>query len=212
MKIHTLLKLLIVVSSGTGVFLSIYYANFSLTTLTYFTNQSNLLIFILYIFYLFIKKYKEPYITILYQGVLAIILTGVVYHLMLRPHIDPETFELNFWVDLLVHTITPILVIVERIIYGTKGILRTSHPLKWLAFPLFYYLFVLVYGFLGGYYHQGTEHQSKYPYFFLNIQEEGFFYFSLVLVLILMIGYLMVLFNRMIFFINHKKRGKYGIV
>ncbi|MGE4571685.1 MAG: Pr6Pr family membrane protein [Candidatus Izemoplasmatales bacterium] len=207
---HQAFKFLIVLSSALGVILAIVHADDSLYPLTYFTNQSNLLVFLIYLFYIFYyKKYQEKWITIIYQVVLAIVLTAIVYHLMLRPYIDPKTFGVNPFTDLLVHTVTPILVVVERIIFGKKGILQRKQALLWLTFPFLYYLFVLLYGFLGGSFHAGTDYESKYPYFFLNIKEEGIGYFFFVISLILMIGYLMVFINRVLL---NRKRNDHGII
>ena len=209
-QVHQASKVLIIISSGLGVLLALLYDGFSLAQLAYFTNQSNLLVFLTYFIYLiYYKKYKETFITILYQVVLAIVLTSIVYHLMLRPYIDPSTFQINTLTDLLVHTITPLLVIGERIVFGKKGILQRKQPWIWLSFPLFYYVFVLTYGLFGGRFNLGTSYESKYPYFFLNLKEEGVGYFMFIIALILFIGYIMVFMNRIVL---NRKREKNGII
>jgi hypothetical protein len=197
--IHQVFKALIIISSGLGLLLSFIESN-DLSPMLYFTNQSNLFIFIVYLVFL-VKhnNYHEPYISILYQAVLAIVLTGIVYHLMLRPYIDPSVYSPNSLSNLLVHTFTPIFVVIERIVFSRKGILQRKHPFIWLSFPMLYYVFVLVYGTFGGKFHSGTDYASKYPYFFLNIGEEGIGYFLLVILFIIVIGQLIYLSNRYIF-------------
>ena len=196
---HRSIKLLIIISSGLGVFLNVIQENFSFNPLLYFTHQSNLLVFIVYIFYLFRdKKHKQKEITILYQAVVAIVLTSLVYHAMLRPILDNTTIFGNGLVDILVHTITPILVVIERLVFSKKGVIQRKQPLLWLSFPMFYFVFTIIYSSLGGIYHEGTEYESKFPYFFLNFRENGIGYFFLVILLVLMIGYSIYFFNRKI--------------
>lgn len=194
---HQVFKLLVIISSGLGITLTLVEAGGSLRPFAYFTNQSNLLVFIVYTYFIFNHKaYHEPFITLLYQVVLAIVLTAVVYHIMLRPFIDEASYSSNSITDLLVHTFTPLLVVIERYFFSVKGILQKSHPLYWLIFPLVYFIFTLVYAALGGIYQAGTENASKYPYFFLNFEESGYGYFILVFIIVLVIGYTIYYFNR----------------
>jgi len=203
---HNLFKIFIILCSGLGLTLTIVNADGSLRSFAYFTNQSNLLVFLIYCYFLFNHKtYHEPFITILYQVVVAIVLTSIVYHLMLRPYIDETTYASSSLTDLLVHSFTPFLVVIERLIFSVKGIIQKSHPLYWLIFPLFYYVFSLIYGALGGLYQVGTENESRYPYFFLNFGESGVVYFLFVLVLILLIGYGIYYINRHLL----NKEGEY---
>lgn len=193
--IHPGLKVLIVLSSGLGVLLYIIQDDWSLNPLAYFTNQSNLLVFMVYLFLLFNSKSKNGLFTIiLYQTVLAIVITGLVYHFILSPTFEGSS-DLNPIPNILVHSLTPLLVVVERLIFGDKHILNRWHPIYFLTFPLVYYIFTLVYASFGGLFGIGTEYESKYPYFFLNIKAYGVLYFILVIVLFVLIGYLMVFIN-----------------
>jgi len=196
---HKSIKILIIISSGLGVFLNIIQENFSFNSLLYFTHQSNLLVFIVYTVFLFHdKKYKQRQITILYQAVVAIVLTSVVYHGMLRPVLDNTSIFGNGFVDMLVHTITPILVVVERLLFSTKGVIQRKQPIYWLIFPMFYFFFTIIYSFLGGTFHKGTDYESKYPYFFLNFSDNGIGYFIVLIIIVLLIGYSIYFMNRRI--------------
>ena len=160
---HHLLKWGIVLSSGLGVLLGIANDDWSLNGLAYFTNQSNLLVFLVY-GYLALndKPLSKIVITILYQAVLAIALTGFVYHLILAPTFDgSDGFS---FMNFLVHTLTPILVITERIIFSHKHTLHKWHPIYWLSFPLIYFIFTIVFAELGGRFGPGTDYESRYPY------------------------------------------------
>lgn len=196
---HKSIKILIIISSGLGVFLNVIQEGFSFNSLIYFTQQSNLLVFIVYLIFLFYdKKFNHRDITILYQAVVAIVLTGFVYHFMLRPILDNTSILGNGFSDILVHTITPILVIFERWKFSKKDVIQRKQPIYWLVFPMFYFVFTIVYAALGGVFHKGTEYESNYPYFFLNFDENGFGYFIGVVVLVLLIGYSIYFLNRRI--------------
>ncbi|MDA3932096.1 MAG: Pr6Pr family membrane protein [Tenericutes bacterium] len=198
--LHGSIKILVIISSGLGVFLNLVQENFSLNALTYFTHQANLLVFIVYTVFLFYdKKYKQTFITILYQAVVAIVLTSLVYHVMLRPIMSDPSFTENGLINLLAHTITPILVVAERVLFSTKGVLQRKQPILWLSFPMYYFVFTIVYASLGGVFRKGTEYESKYPYFFLNFKENGIGYFLVVVTLVLIIGYSTYFLNRRIF-------------
>lgn len=201
LKYHQVFKLLIILSSALGLSLTIIDGSGSLRPFAYFTNLSNLLVLVIYTYYLIqYKSYHEPFISILYQGVLAIVLTGIVYHLMLRPYIDLDTLGSRPLTDLMVHTITPLLVVIERLIFSVKGVLQKSHPLYWLTFPLIYFIFTRIYARLGGLYQVGTEYESKYPYFFLNFQSSGYLYFILVILMVIFLGYTIYFLNRHILY------------
>ncbi|QWC00526.1 Pr6Pr family membrane protein [Mycoplasmatota bacterium] len=195
--LHNTIKVLIIISSGLGVVLNIIQSNMSLYSLTYFTHQSNLFVFLVYLIFLFINhKNHRLFVVVFYQAIVGIVLTAMVYHLMLRPSLMGSSFEANDLVDILVHTLTPILVILERLFFSEKQILKRNYPLMWLAFPFVYYLFTIIYVIAGGIFNRGTEFESRYPYFFLNFEENGIVYFLLVILLILSIGYSMYFLNR----------------
>lgn len=156
----------------------------------YFTLQSNLLVAILYFVLIFKKKKSRLFYLLENQVALAIILTGLVFNLMLKPYINIEEYNPNGFSDFLVHTLTPILVLIERIFISEIGKIRVFDPLYWLAFPFVYWIFTIIFVLLGGNYNTEST-TSNYPYFFLDFQEWGPWYFLLVLVFIVGIGYLL---------------------
>lgn len=194
--LHKALILVIAFVSGLGVLLNVIRDDWSLNGLAYFTNMSNLLVFIVY-GYLFFKSKSLGKIEtmVLYQSVLAIVLTGLVYHLILSPTFD-EPITVNILPNILVHTLSPMLVVLERFIYSSPKTLHLRHPFYWLIFPIVYYVFVLIYGAYGGRFGVGTDYESEYPYFFLDINEYGIGYFLLVIILIIAIGFVIVYINR----------------
>jgi hypothetical protein len=202
-RYEKIFKILIIITATVGFLLSTFSYESPLKQYAYFTIQSNILVAVVYLT-LVIKKDKSSLLLIIKnQATLAIILTGLVYNLMLRPYLDGIDYNPNSLSDLLVHTITPILVLTDFIVFTKNGLMTIFEPLYYLIFPLIYWIFTIVYIALGGNFNFGTE-ESNYPYFFLNFEKFGIGYFFLVLVFIIIIGYLLFFANKTIL----KKRGE----
>lgn len=193
--LHKLLIILISLISGLGVLLNVAQDDWSLSGLAYFTNMSNILVFLVYGYLFFNQKpLNSLKRIILYQTVLSIVMTGLVYHLVLSPNFDGSSL-VNPLPNIMVHTLSPLLVIIERLIFSQRKALNRIYPLYWLAFPLIYYLFTLIYARFGGVFASGTEYESSYPYFFLNVKEYGPIYFIIVILFFILVGYLLVFIN-----------------
>lgn len=95
-------------------------------------------------------------------GIVAIVITGIVYHVALRSLFDLESWALVG--DVIVHTVVPILAIVTWLAYGPRG--RTSRPIMWrsLLFPLAWFAFTLLRGPL----------TDSYPYPFVDVTRLGY--------------------------------------
>jgi hypothetical protein len=201
-RYEKIFKILIIISAITGFLLNTFSYESPFKQYAYFTIQSNILVAVVYLI-LVLKKDKSSFLLIIKnQATLAIILTGLVYNLMLRPYLDGIDYNPNSLSDLLVHTITPILVLTDFIVFTKNGLMTILEPLYYLIFPLIYWIFTIVYVALGGNFNFDTE-ESNYPYFFLNFEKFGIGYFLLVLVFIIIIGYLLFFLNKTIL----KKKG-----
>ncbi|MCF7924473.1 MAG: Pr6Pr family membrane protein [Candidatus Izimaplasma sp.] len=211
MHINKTIKFLIVISSGLGISLTLIDLGFSLSPFKYFTHLSNLFVLSIYLMIFFKIKHKSKLFTIIkYQAVVSIVLTGLIYNFVLRPSINSIDYEVNSLADILVHTLTPILVIFDNLFFSKKGIIKRKYPLYWLIFPLIYYLCTLIYSFFGGKFHLGTSYESNYPYFFLNISEYGFGYFIIIVLIILVIGYTIFYINNFLY--KDKEERKNGSI
>ena len=194
-KFEKIFKIIIFISATVGFLLSTFSFENPLKQYAYFTIQSNIFVAVIYLT-LVIKKEKSSLLLILKnQATLAIILTGLVYNLMLRPYLNGIDYNPNTLSDLLIHTVTPLLVLLDFILFANNGRISIKEPLYYLVFPLFYWIFSIVYVRLGGNFNLETE-ESNYPYFFLNFEEFGVGYFLLVLVFIVLIGYLLYFINK----------------
>jgi len=92
---------------------------------------------------------------------LYITFVAVVYHIMLRHLWDPQGLLLI--TDIALHTVLPILYVLDWILFAPKRTLRYAHIPYWLVFPTLYGLYTILRGALSG----------IYPYPFLNATELG---------------------------------------
>ena len=101
---------------------------------------------------------------------LYVAITGLVYHLVLTneasgfamPQPDralPEAIG-----NQLLHTVVPLLAVLDWLVFDERGRFRWRHALYWLAFPLGYLAFALIRGLV----------VDKYPYPFIDVSELGY--------------------------------------
>jgi hypothetical protein len=95
-------------------------------------------------------------------GIVAITITFVVFHAVLKKLIDLESWALV--ADNILHTIVPVLAVVGWLMYGPRSL--TSRRIVWLAvaFPVAWCLFTLIRGELVGW----------YPYPFIDVDALGY--------------------------------------
>jgi hypothetical protein len=128
--------------------------------LVYFTITTNLIVAMLFSgMALGLRGFDRPMVVA--GTMLAIVLVGVVYHLLLRGL--KELSGGSAVVDVLLHQATPVVVPVFWMIFVRKGALRLVDPLLWAIYPLGYLVYALVWGGMHG----------RYPYPFLNVGQIG---------------------------------------
>lgn len=101
---------------------------------------------------------------------MAITVTMLIYLVVLVPTRfadgDTDVFSLT---DNLIHIITPVLMIVEWLLFVPKGSFRWTDPLLWTLIPYVYLVWAFAYGALGGEFTPG----QKYPYPFMDVDALG---------------------------------------
>ena len=117
-------------------------------------------------------------------GVVAIAITGVVFHLALRNlH---ELTGLDAVADFILHTASPVLTVAGWVFFGPRGevngrIIRlaVTAPIAWLGFTLVRGSFV-----------QDVNRRDYYPYPFMDVGQHGYLSvaFAIVLVAALFLG------------------------
>lgn len=119
-----------------------------------------------------IKKKEDSYVItapkIKFIGVLAILLTFLVFNIMLAPI---REIELNFKVNsVLFHIILPIMYILDWFLFYERRQVKWQYPLLSIVFPLVYIIFIYIRAWI-------LEFDASvpyiYPYFFLNLDTQG---------------------------------------
>lgn len=174
-KLSLLFKIIIVIVSGIGL-----YLNFNLlsvrNSIIYFTIQSNILCFIYFLVLVILtvtKKLKKNDFYYVSKGMvtMAITITFIVYHLVLVPEGGIAAYVGHNLENNFVHLFTPLLVMLDYILFAEKGHLKKNYPFIWNFVLVAYTIFNVVYVLFGGRFSNGTI----YPYPCMNIDNLGLF-------------------------------------
>jgi hypothetical protein len=93
---------------------------------------------------------------------LHICVVGIVYNTVLRNLWSPE--GLSVVADELTHLIVPLAFLIYWLLFVPKGGLKLKDSFSWLIYPALYFVWVIIFGSLSGF----------YPYFFVNVSELGY--------------------------------------
>ncbi len=88
--------------------------------------------------------------------------TALVYHVLLAGLWDPKGWQLL--ADTLLHTVTPLLFLVDLLVLPPREAARWGQAWKALALPFAFGVWTLIHGALSGW----------YPYPFLNVAKRGY--------------------------------------
>lgn len=92
---------------------------------------------------------------------LYILVVAVVYHILLAG--DHNPVGLGAWTNHALHTIIPVLYIIDWLIFARKSPMSYAHIPYWVIYPLAYGLFNIVRGMITGF----------YPYPFMDLGQLG---------------------------------------
>jgi len=113
-----------------------------------------------------------------------ITVVGIVYNLVLRSVWNPQGLQLI--VDELLHSFIPTLFVLYWWIFAPKNELQWKDALRWLLYPLTYFIYILIRGKFSG----------QYPYPFIDVGNLGYYTVYLnsgiVFVSILLISFLFI--------------------
>lgn len=102
---------------------------------------------------------------------LYILITGTVFNLLLANPASPfyqQQKESHYtWDSVLLHVVTPLMALLDWLVFGPRGALRPRHAALWLAYPLAYLVFALVRGAV-------VTSGTRYPYPFLDVAGSGY--------------------------------------
>ncbi len=190
-----------------GVILNtkMFTTQFNITTLLYYTTQSNILAVALFA-YLSVLSLKDivkrglkgdrrcaPKLTFILM--VDILLTLIVFWVLLAPTMVDSEYQLYSFANLAVHTITPLAIIGEYFLFNTRDKVTTKIAFSVLIYPLIYVIFALVVGAFKWirYYAFGVEgHPTYFPYFFLDFFTQGWWvvlYIFAIAVLLMIVSF-----------------------
>lgn len=181
-KISLLLDLLIILSSSTGIYLTISHTNFmNGKTFLYYTVQSNiyvLIISIIFLIYKILKKQIPNYLFIIkFICTVGITITFLVFTFLLIPQMfgGYNSYLLSLG-NITVHFLSPILTVISFIIYDKIKIKKHTY-LYGTIMPLLYCISIIILTSIitvplfGDF--KGVE--NRFPYFFMDYETNGWF-------------------------------------
>ena len=127
------------------------------------------------------KKKEDSYVTtaplLKFIGVLAILLTFVVFNTMLAGAAGRDP-QLNWRVgSLLAHVVLPVMFVADWFLFRERGTVKWYYPIASAGFPLAYMAFIFIQAailkFDTSILIPGTNTPLIYPYFFVNLETQG---------------------------------------
>ena len=199
-----LLQYAAVSQSGNAAMLSCYY-----------TVLSNILCFV-YFAVLVVAQRKKENPLVKGSVTMCIAVTGIVYHFLLDGMMEANAASVSPVLDagnFLVHTVVPVMVVLDYFLFFPKGQYKSLHPIAWMVLPYLYFGFIwlraeisdsLFSGFGGA--------KSRYPYPFLAVDLYGWDKVLLIVlgitVAFLALGYIAYVLDRLLGKNFHKSRKK----
>ena len=162
----------------------------------HFTNLSNYFCIIIMFIELVetIKKDKNEYVTkvplLKFIGLLAILLTFIIFNFMLAGDREPE---LNFYINsVLFHIVLPIMYLIDWILFYEHKKIKWNYPLISVTFPVIYAIFIFTRAWILDF---NPKAPYIYPYFFLNLDELGITgvikWIGILSIVFIVLGYIM---------------------
>ena len=127
------------------------------------------------------RKKEDSYVTAIpllkFIGMLAILLTFVVFNTLLAGAADRDP-QLNWRIgSLLCHVFLPILFVGDWFLFRERGKVKWYYPIASAGFPLAYMTFIFIQAvilkFDTSILIPGTSTPLIYPYFFVNLETQG---------------------------------------
>ncbi|MDP2425386.1 MAG: Pr6Pr family membrane protein [Candidatus Izemoplasmatales bacterium] len=203
-KASIIFKGLFVISCFFGLSLTSQDAPTYAIFLSYFTTQSNILCMLVMLLFFFITIYDQVRYTRFFRVLkasttVAIMVTFLIYHFVLRPNMAPDIDNVaKGFGNLMVHYITPLWFLSDYLLFDFKGTTRWTDPFYYMIFPLYYFVFANVRAVTGDFFHYGST-ISQFPYPFLDYLVYGNYGVSFAIIIItvavLILGFVFVFFD-----------------
>ena len=175
-------KLIYLAGAIYGVLLNLFAPGVEVwSVLSFYTMQSNLFCIALTLVLLACDltdiDYHENrlYTTLRYCALVSILLAFTIYHAVLEPRMSaeyPAYFSGFSVLDALIHTYTPVMLVLDYLLFDEKGLFRWWYAPLAAAVPLLYAAYLAVYSATGGVFVMFNQVQNA-SYFFLDYQALG---------------------------------------
>ena len=216
-KVPIMYKILVTLPLAAGILINVVKTASVSAILSYYTLQSNIICLVAFIGIVImeLRKWQKNDVYYLIKGAItiAILITGITYLCALAPvgfqmDFQKETLANKTISNLLVHVVSPILVLVDYFLFDEKGNFKRFYPIIWLFIPFDYVLYVYTYGSSGGtFYNIGGS--NKFAYFFLDYEKIGYLgvakWITAITCSILFVSYLLVYIDKKLR--DRKERG-----
>ncbi|MDO4154948.1 MAG: Pr6Pr family membrane protein [Clostridia bacterium] len=181
----------------------------------YYTVLSNILCFV-YFAVLVVAQRKKENPLVKGSVTMCIAVTGIVYHFLLDGMMEANAASVSPVLDagnFLVHTVVPVMVVLDYFLFFPKGQYKSLHPIAWLVLPYLYFGFVLLRAEISDSLFSGFGGaKSRYPYPFLDVDLYGWDKVLLIVlgitVAFLALGYIAYVLDRLLGKNFHKSRKK----
>ena len=207
--VSIIFKLLVVMSLLAGILLNVVHTTSISAILSYYTLQSNIVCLIMFLGIIIAIMSKNNYRTSIYYllkggSTMAILITGITYQIALAPNnfymeVSYTIQTERYWANLLVHIVSPILVLLDYVLFDEKGNFKYYYPIIWLFLPLGYVIYVYSYSARGGSFY-GIGGSREFAYIFLDYNQIGyasvFKSIMIIAILILLVSYIFVFLDR----------------
>ena len=132
--------------------------------------------------------------------IVATILMMFVYNFILVQYLRTNipSYQIYSIKDIFIHFLSPIIILADYLLFDEKGLFEYRDAFFFMNYLLVYFVYLVVYELLGGrFIISGVE--TIYPYFFLNIEQQGIW---LTLLNILMIGLVFTAFGLLLVWVD----------
>jgi len=184
-------KLMLIAAATSGVWLAFLRpVDYGLSPLYFFTIQTNILVVLAVIYFLLFKRLTRLRAVVRGSVMLAIVVTGLVFHFLLVPYYPDFFGEGLSFRDHLTHTIVPLGYVLDWLFFDRKKQMLFIDIGYFLIYPFLYWLFSVSRGAVTGF----------YPYYFMDVGNLGF---SAVLLWLFILTLFFVLIASMIIMIDN---------
>lgn len=199
----SIFKLILLAAAVYGVWLAFFRPiDYGLSPVYFFTTQANILVVLAVIYFLLVRHLTRLRAIVRGSVMLAIVVTGLVFHFILVPYYPDFFSEGLSFRDHLTHTIVPFGYVLDWLFFDRKKQMLFTDIRYWLIYPFLYWLLSVLRGAITG----------LYPYYFMDIGELGFgsvlLWFFILTLFFVLLAFIIIMIDNLDLLWNNKNRRK----